>query len=428
MNKNEKIRQQKGVGIMKGLLSSRKFIFLWLAQAASGLGSTFSTFALSWLVYDMTGSKVAMGSVWIAFMVPNIMIQMFAGPYLDRWERKKVMIFSEWFRASTYLIPIILYPLGLLETWHLYLVSVATGIAQPLFAPSSMAYVADILPKDQLMKGNSILEGTGQIMMLIGPSLGGLLITAFSVEVVLLFLIISLGVSGLLLMMNPSSKGKSVVKKESWFIQFKEGLQFYRVYPVLLWVGIMMMIINTSTGAAQPMFLPYILDNFGGTAFQYGLFSSAFSFGMFAGSLLTIFKDQPNNRKRVMLGSLFLNGLLFVGLAWTPFYWIALILSFGQGLFAIIFNINNTTLYQQRVPDYLRGRVFSVRILLAQAGIPVGAGLGSVIAEAYTISILFLILGSVICLTTIICFLNPMFNQLNDNHVAKWDVSEVDKT
>ncbi|RDU37753.1 MFS transporter [Neobacillus piezotolerans] len=413
---------------MKGLFNNRKFVLLWLAQAASGLGGTFSTFAVSWLVYKLTGSKVAMGSVWVAFMVPNIIIQMFAGPYLDRWERKKVMIFSEWFRASAFLIPIILYPLGHLETWHLYLVSLAAGIAQPLFAPSSMAYVADILPKDKLMKGNSILEGTGQIMMLLGPTLGGLLITAFGVELVLLFLVVSLGLSGLLLMLNPSSKNKTIVKRESWFFQFKEGLQFYRVYPVLFWVGIMMMFINTSSGAAQPMFLPYILDDLGGTAFQYGLFTSAFSFGMLAGSLLTGIREQPKNRKRVMLGSLFINGSLFLGLAWTPFYWVALVLSFGQGLFAIIFNINNTTLYQQRVPDHLRGRVFSVRILLAQAGIPIGAGLGSIIAETYSISSLFLALGILICLTTFICFLNPIFNSLNDNNVATWDVSEAENS
>ncbi len=278
------------------------------------------------------------------------------------------------------------------------------------------------------MKGNSILEGTGQIMMLFGPSLGGLLITAFGVEVVLLFLVISLGLSGLLLMLNPSSKKSTIVKRESWFVQFREGLQFYRVYPVLFWVGIMMMFINTSSGAAQPMFLPYVLDDLGGTAFQYGLFTSAFSFGMLAGSLLTGIREQPKNRKQVMLGSLFLNGLLFLGLAWTPFYWVALVLSFGQGLFAIIFNINNTTLYQQRVPNHLRGRVFSVRILLAQAGVPFGAALGSIIAESFSISILFLVLGCLICLTTILCFLNPIFNNLNNNNVANWDVPEVEKS
>ncbi|WML49036.1 MFS transporter [Neobacillus sp. PS3-34] len=238
----------------------------------------------------------------------------------------------------------------------------------------------------------------------------------------LIILLVSLGLSGLLLMMNPSSTKTQIEKKESWFVQFKEGLQFYRVYPVLFWVGIMMMIINFSSGAAQPMFLPYITDQFHGTAFQYGLFTSAFSFGMLAGSLLTGTLKEPKNRKLVMLGSLFMNGVLFLGLGWTPFYWLAIVITFGQGLFAIIFNINNTTLYQQRVPEHLRGRVFSVRVFLAQAGIPFGAAIGSYIAESFSISALFLALGCLIAITTIVCSLHPMFNKLNDNNVVNLEI------
>ncbi|MGG0718139.1 MFS transporter [Robertmurraya massiliosenegalensis] len=410
---------------MKELFLERKFVFLWLALAASSLGSTFATFSISWLVYEMTGSKMAMGSIWLSFMLPNIIIQMFAGPYLDRWDRKKVMIFSEWFRAAVFLIPIILLPLGLLQSWHLYLVSIAIGLAQPLFYPASMAYVADILPKDKLTKGNSILEGTGQLMTLLGPTLGGILISAFSVELVLFVLISALGIAGVLLMMNPSSKKEKVEQRESWFVQFKEGLQFFRIYPVLFWVGVMMMFINFSSGAAQPMFLPYITDELGGTAFQYGLFTSAFSLGMVGGSLLTGTLKEPKNRKRVMLGSLFMNGLFLLGLAWTPYYWVALVFSFGQGLFAIIFNINNTTLYQQRVPDHLRGRVFSVRILLAQAGIPFGAALGGVFAEVFSIPLLFAVLGMLTIITNLICWMHPIFEKLNDQTIVKTEEHKV---
>lgn len=366
-----------------------------------------------------------MGSIWLSFMLPNIMIQMFAGPYLDRWDRKKVMIFSEWFRAAIFLIPIILLPLGLLQSWHLYLVSVAIGLAQPLFYPASMAYVADILPKDKLTKGNSILEGTGQLMTLLGPTLGGILISAFHVELVLIVLISALGIAGVLLMMNPSSKKEKVEQRESWFVQFKEGLQFFRIYPVLFWVGVMMMFINFSSGAAQPMFLPYITDELGGTAFQYGLFTSAFSLGMVGGSLVTGTLQEPKNRKRVMLGSLFMNGLFLLGLAWTPYYWLAVVFSFGQGLFAIIFNINNTTLYQQRVPDHLRGRVFSVRILLAQAGIPFGAALGGVFAEVFSIPLLFAVLGMLTIITNLICWMHPIFEKLNDQTIVKTEEHKV---
>ncbi|HEY4553230.1 MAG TPA: MFS transporter [Bacillaceae bacterium] len=403
---------------MKELLFNRKFLFLWLAQAASGLGSTFAAFSLSWLVYEMTGSKMAMGSVWVSFMLPNIIVQMFAGPYLDRWDRKVIMMFSEWFRAAAFLVLMVFISTNTLETWHLYMISIATGIAQPIFYPASMAYVADILPKEKLMKGNSLLEGTGQVMMLLGPTLGGVLISAFGTEPVLYVLVISLGASGFLLMMNPSSKKTKVEKQESWFTQFKEGLQFFRIYPVLFWVGMMMLLINFSSGAAQPMFLPYITDELGGTAFQYGLFTSAFSLGMVAGTTLTGTLKEPENRKGVMLGSLFMNGVLFLCLAWTPYYWLALVISFAQGAFAITFNINNTTLYQRRVPEHLRGRVFSVRVLMAQAGVPFGAALGGVFAEYFSIPILFAVLGCMIALTTLVCWFHPIFEKLNDKDVT----------
>jgi MFS family permease len=153
---------------MTELFRNRAFIFLWLGQAASGLGGTFATFIMSWLVYELTGSLVAMGSIWVATMVPGLITQLWSGPYLDRWNRKKVMIFSEWMRAVAFLIPAIMFTIGDLQVWHLYLTAVIIGVAEPLFRPSSMAFVAEILPKDRLNQGNSFLEGTMQVMFLIG--------------------------------------------------------------------------------------------------------------------------------------------------------------------------------------------------------------------------------------------------------------------
>jgi MFS family permease len=104
---------------MKDLFKIRPFLFLWLAQAVSGLGHTFAGFIISWLVFEMTGSKVAMGAIWVALMVPTIITQIVAGPYLDRWDRRMVMIVSEWMRAVVFLLPAILFPLGLLEVWRM---------------------------------------------------------------------------------------------------------------------------------------------------------------------------------------------------------------------------------------------------------------------------------------------------------------------
>lgn len=79
---------------MRELLKNRSFVILWIAQGASGLGNTFAIFIMSWLLYDLTGSKFAMGSLWFVFMLSTIFSHIISGPYLDRVEKKKIMIFS----------------------------------------------------------------------------------------------------------------------------------------------------------------------------------------------------------------------------------------------------------------------------------------------------------------------------------------------
>lgn len=407
--------------MIKTLLKLPGFIKLWLATIASGLGSTFGVFILSWLVYEISGSKLAMGTVWVFYLVPGLVVQLLGGPFIDRWNKKLIMIVSEWARAIIFLIPAILYPFGMLELWHFYILVVFLGLSEPLFRPAFMAYIPEITPKELLMKANSLLDGTAQIMFLIGPVLGGLLVASFGPSIVLTILVSCLSLAGVVLFFLPKYQGeqKEKQKKKSWWADFKEGLGFYRMYPVLFFVGMMMMMVNFSSGAAQPMFLPYISEEFQGSAFQYGLFTSFFSVGMIAGSLLTGLLPEPKNRKRVMLGSIFLTGVSTLLLAISPYYILALISSFFSGMFAIVFNINNTTLYQRWVPQELRGRVFAVRILLAQAGVPVGAAVGGIVAEIMGVRILFGMLGGLIMIIATICYLIPIFSKLNQQEIVE---------
>ncbi len=399
---------------MKELIKNRSFIFLWAAQGASSLGHTFSAFVIACLVYELTGSKLAMSGMHIAFMVPNLSMQLLAGPYLDRWNRRAVMIFSQWTRAAVYLAAVVLYPLGLLEVWHLYLITIVSGAVEPLFRASSMAYVAEILPKSHLMQGNSLLQGTVQVLMLAGPALGGLLVTTAGAGVVLICLVGALGLAGLLLCRVPQATQPKREQSESWFAQFREGVKFFQVYTVLFWVGMLLTVINACNGASQPMFLPFVKEELGGTEQHYGIFTSASSAGMLLGSLWTGLRKDPQNRRLAMLGSLLLGGLMLGGLGWVRSFPAAVALTAGSGFFSLMFTINNTTLYQKRVPEELRGRVFAVRMLMAQAGIPIGSMIGGLYAEAWGIRSLFTALGAVMVLVTAAALLAPVYHKLND--------------
>ena len=79
---------------MKELIRNRKFLLVWLAQAASGLGGIFAMFIEAWLVYTITGSKMAMSGLVMAFMTASLTVQLGVGPFLDRWDRRFVMALS----------------------------------------------------------------------------------------------------------------------------------------------------------------------------------------------------------------------------------------------------------------------------------------------------------------------------------------------
>lgn len=392
-------------------------MFIWIAQSASGLGNTFSIFIMSWILYDITGSKVAMGTLWFIFMISSIFSHLICGSFIDRVERKKAMIFSEWVRAAVFLIPTVLLPVGYLTVEILFGIAVIIGLVEPLFRPSSMAYIAAIVPKERLIKANSILETTTQTMMLIGPALGGLLVSLISPLAVLALLIFTLGLSGFVLLFLPNEKGfNSNNKAQSWIKELTEGLQFYKTNKLFLWIGLLLLVVNFSAGAAQPMLLPYVVEHLKGTSFQYGLMSSGIACGMVLGSLLLASRNELKRLKNIMLGSIVLAGISLGLLGIANTFLLAVLFITFNGFFVVIFNINNTILYQKNVPSHIRGRVFIARDLLSMLGIPIGAMSGGLIAEVIGLKSLFIILGLFMIVPCLIAWFLPSFQRLNQEH------------
>ncbi len=403
---------------MKELLKNRGFVILLFAQGASSLGATFATFIVSWLVYEITGSLIAMGSIWVFYMVPTLFTQLWSGPYLDYWNRKKVMIFSEWARALAFSFPAIMFSLNMLEIWHLYLTVVLVGLVEPLFRPASMAYVARLLPQNQLMKGNSMIIGVAQGMLIIGPPLGAVILQFVGAKAVLFSLVTIMGLAGAFLWFLTSYESSSTNKREPWLKQFKEGLVFYRINPVLFWTLMLVMTFNLCYGALTPLLLPYVTEVINGTEFQFGLVTSFMALGMVLGSFWLGTRKKITNRRVMMLGGLIGSGFMMFLLGWVGYIQLVLLVVILNGFCMVLFSVNNETLFQLKVPDQLRGRVFAVRMLLAQIGVPVGAFLGGIIASKTGISVLYGSLGVILIVVTGIALLMPVFKELNTSFVS----------
>ncbi|MED3648652.1 MFS transporter [Halalkalibacterium halodurans] len=401
------------------LLSNKAFILVLIGQGASGLGNTFAIFLMSWLLYDLTGSIFAMGTLWFVYVFSMIICHIVSGPFLDRYNKKYVLIFSEWTKALIFVLPLLCLYFNILTIEILYLVVVLVGLVEPLFRPASLAYIVNIVREKELVKANSVLETIVQTMMIAGPAIGGILLGFFSPIYVIAFLIVVLSLAGILLSYLPGEQieKNNIQPKQSWLKDFSEGIQFFIKNKLFLWIAGLIFFVNLGAGATQPMLLPYVLEYLGGDSFQYGLISSGVAIGMLVGAVTISTVNKFKNIKAVMLGTLMLSGVSLFLLGFTNTFLLSLFFIILFGFFVVIFNINNTMLYQANVPQAIRGRVFIARGLLARVGIPIGAISGGFLGEAIGINFLFNLIGVIIVIPCTIAWFIPSFNKLKDYKV-----------
>lgn len=369
----------------------------------------------SWLAYQITGSVATMGNMLLIYFLPSLLMQLVIGPYLDRWNRRKVMVYSQWARGLVSLAPLLLLLNEQQVIWPLYLVSLVNGLIQPLYVPSSMAFIPTLVSKEQITSANACLDGTSRLMMVIGPPVGGLVVSAIGGEFTLVLVTIAYGISGMLLF---ACKTEPVVKttptkKESWSIQFMEGLDFFRHQPTLLWLGIFLSFVQFALGVTSVLNLPFVVNELHGSSFQYGLFIAGYPLGYFFGSLLAGRQKELKRRRIVMIGSLLIGGSTFIALAFTQDIWLAVIIELLAGVTGPFFHVHSNSLFQRIVPNNLLGRVLSVRLLIIRTAMPLEILLGSRFSEIWGVRPLFALIGVIICFVSLLGLTLPYFRFLD---------------
>lgn len=339
-------------------LRGKNFRLLFVDQGISKFAATFGTFVISWLVYDLTGSKLAMGTLWMVSLCTQIIVQLGMSPYLDRWARKKVMMISELVRWMAYVGILLLLVQNLLSVEVLYAAAFLTSIV--IYDPAANALLPSVVKNDELVKANAKISGIGQMMRLLALPSAGFLIGFWGGFESLVFVVSLFSVSVLLLMFL-EEKNFVPSKIDSWWKQSKKGISFYKEQPILIILGFFIAITNFGIFATLSMYIPYVTEILGGSSFEYGLFSASFPLGFVMGTMLVgRIKEPKEHRYTVMLGAVFIGGASYLLLGITTLFWLAILIEIMAGIVMPFWNVHSTTLYQRVVPNEMRAQVFSV--------------------------------------------------------------------
>ncbi len=211
---------------MKPLLKNRSFTSIWFGNGISELGGQFGTFCMSILVYRLTESTLALGSIWILYYLSSLTLQLIIGPYIDRWSRKWIMVLTQWSRGLIFIFPLIVLSTGHLEVWHLYLVQFIIGIITPLYIPANQAITPTIVSREQLQTANGYLESTIRVMTVVAPITAGLVVQYLSAEITLAMVSTLLFLSGFLILRVQEKRGPRDIRKP-WIQEFIEGTSYF---------------------------------------------------------------------------------------------------------------------------------------------------------------------------------------------------------
>lgn len=347
---------------MSRLLRQRDFRLLWAGALISMMGDWMLMTALPIYVYQLTGSALATSITFAASTVPGLALSSIAGVFVDRWDRRRVMIVCNVLSALALLPLLAVRSPG--QVWIAYAVAFAQSCIARFFRPAENALLPLVVGADDLVAANALNALNDNLARLAGPPLGGLIAGMASLPGVVLADALSFALAGALLALvrPPAARISEETHPPSVGRELRAGLALAWRRPMVRLICAIGAICSIGEGIMSVMFILWVSKVLGGGAQEMGLFMAAQAVGGIVGGLLIGRVGQALGPVRLlwMSGVLFgaIDLLLFnyprvAGGIWPGLALIALV-----GVPAVGFFTAQTTLLQQHVPDAYRGRVF----------------------------------------------------------------------
>ncbi|MFR9070508.1 MAG: MFS transporter, partial [Paraclostridium sp.] len=213
---------------LENKLWNKNFFLLWQGQLVSVLGDVLYIMALDFWILEMTGSKSLMGLLSAITMMPRIILGPFAGVFIDKWDRKKVIVLTDLIRGIVVTFVGIAGVIGFIQVWMVFVVGIINGLCSAFFNPAINSSKPDIVPEDKLIKANSVTSLAQAGIDLIGYAAGGVLYVLIGAPYMFLFNGLSYLFSAFTEMFITIPKLKREEKEITFKEDFKIGLNFIK--------------------------------------------------------------------------------------------------------------------------------------------------------------------------------------------------------
>ncbi len=362
----------------RDVLKDRNFFCLWLAQVVSNFGDRLTQLALVALVYQRTpGSAIALAKLISSTVIPVFLIGPIAGAWIDRLNKRNVMIISDLLRGIFVLtIPFFIIHNQILP---IYLVVFITFSISRFFIPSKMAIIPDIVSKDKLLVANTLADTTHMLGNVMGLVVAGILVNIKYIGAIGGFYIdaASFFISAVLITMMAQKEfvmrvredlrvtkkalGSSI--RKSIFAEVKEGIKYFKKYSQMHFIVYVFFLLMAGLGAISCVIIVFIQESFGTATLDLGLIGMFLVGGLLLGTLFYGRFGQRIEKRRVILSSFVTTGISVMLFAFFvkryPNILVSGLLSGLIGMAASPIMVSVNTMTHETMPEEARGRTFS---------------------------------------------------------------------
>jgi len=348
-------------------LRHRDFRLFWTGLLLSSVGSQFTTVVMAWQIYELTNSPLQIGLIGLARAVPQIAMLLFGGLLADAIDRRRLMMITQ---ASLFFVSgalVLLTVSGQVTALRLYAIAVFLALFGSLDGPSRHAYVANLVPGEDLAQAMAMQSSQRQIATIAGPSIAGLVLAfagpAACYAVDAISWLIMLAALLLIRAKTPGRGGWRTVSVRA----LGEGFSFVWGHAVIF--PFLMMDLGANIfGTVRTLFPIYARDILAVGPKGLGVLYAASAAGALIGAFcMSLYGSRRQAGRSILLGvSIF--GLALLGFAFSRWFWLSVMLLACAGIGDTISAVLRSTINQLSTPDALRGRMSAINSVFTNSG------------------------------------------------------------
>jgi MFS transporter, DHA3 family, macrolide efflux protein len=386
------------------VLQNREFRLLWLAQIVSSFGDALTGLTLLIMVNALTGSTAAIATLTILLAIPTVTLGLIAGVYVDRFDRKRIMLFSDAARAV--LVIGLIFVSSKDNLWLIYVLSFLQATVGTFFNPARTALTQALVAPDQLLEAGSISQTSMVLSSLAGSAFAGVLYgltqsfwLAFVIDTATFLVSFALVLA---VRAKHQARASDENATTSPFKELLEGLRVIQRSRTLIALLVASGVTMLGLGAVNVLFVPLLINELKVPPVWLGAVEGAQTVGMILGGVFLMGMISKVNTGWLIVVCLALLSVLVAGIGLAANVIAFAVILFGSGLLVVPLSAASGAIMQKMVSNELMGRVSSSFNVVTGGASLLSMALAGTLGATIGMRNVFLIAGVIVALAAML--------------------------